>query len=278
MSGRLSHISLGGYEYCITFIDDYSKFTCIFFLKTKDEVFQYFNEFKALVENQTSRKIKVSRSNNGGEYTKGEFANFCASEGIRYEFTVPYTPQQNGVVERENKAIVRTTRAMLHDQGLPLFLWAKACNTTMYLQNKSPHQSLGNQTPQEAFSRQKPQLGQLCIFGCLTYSQVPKEKRTKLDPTAEKGIFVGYNDTSKAFRIYIPALRRVVLRQDVKFKGGESIQEVMGVGQVTAISCSVTEFIIGYRFTGHRWTGYRGYISVSVSDRSINEWFIGSYE
>ena len=56
------------------------------------------------------------------------------------------------------------------------------------------------------------------MFGCLTYSQVPKEKRTKLDPTVEKWIFVGYNDTSKAFRIYILALRRVVLTQDVKFE------------------------------------------------------------
>ena len=88
----------------------------------------------------------------------------------------------------------------------------------MYLQNRNPHRSLGNQSPLEAFSGQKPQLGHLRIFGCLTYSQVPKEKRTKLDPTAEKGIFVGYNDTSKAFQIYIPALRRVVLRRDVKFE------------------------------------------------------------
>jgi hypothetical protein len=157
-------------------------------------------------------------SDNGGEYTKGEFVDFCASEGIRHEFTVSYTPQQNGVVEWKNKAIVGAVRAMLHDQGLPLFLWAKACNIAVYLQNKSPHRSLGNQTPLEAFSGQKPQLGHLRIFGCLTYSQVPKEKRTKLDPTTEKGIFVGYSDTSKAFQIYIPALRRVVLRWDVKFE------------------------------------------------------------
>ena len=122
------------------------------------------------------------------------------------------------MAERKNIAILGTARAMLHDQGLPLFWWAEACNIAVYLQNRSPHRSLGNQTPLEAFSGQKPQLGHLRIFGCLTYSQVPKEKRTKLDPTAEKGIFVGYSDTSKAFRIYIPALRRVVLRRDVKFE------------------------------------------------------------
>ena len=117
------------------------------------------------------------------------------------------------MAERKNRAIVGATRAMLHDQGLPLFLWVEACNTAVYLQNMSPHRSLGNQTPLEAFLGQKPQLGHLHIFGCLTYSQVPKEKRTKLDPIVEKGIFLGYSDTSKALRIYIPTLRTVVLRQ-----------------------------------------------------------------
>ena len=86
----------------------------------------------------------MPRSDNGGEYTKGEFDDFCASEGIKHEFTIPYTPQQNGVAERKNKAIVGATRAMVHDQGLPLFLWVEACNTTVYLQNRSPHRSLGN--------------------------------------------------------------------------------------------------------------------------------------
>ena len=144
VSGRFSHLSLGGYEYYITFIDDYSRFTWILFLKTKGEVFQRFKEFKVLVENHTSRNIKVLRLENGGEYTKGEFVDFCTSEGIRHEFTVPYTPQQNGVAERKNKAIVGAARAMLHDQGLPLFLWAEACNTAVYMQNGGPHQSLGN--------------------------------------------------------------------------------------------------------------------------------------
>jgi len=73
-------------------------------------------------------------------------------------------------------------------------------------------------TPEEAFSGKKPDIGHLRIFGCIIYSYIPKEKRTKLEPTAEKGIFVGYGETSKAFRIYIPAQRRVVVRRDVKFE------------------------------------------------------------
>ena len=122
------------------------------------------------------------------------------------------------MVERKNEAIIGVARAMIHDQGLRLYLWVEAYNTVVYLQNRSPHRALGNVTPGEAYLGQKPKLGHLRIFGCLTYSDVPKERRTKLDPTAEKGIFVGYSETSKAYQIYIPGLQSVVVRWDVKFE------------------------------------------------------------
>jgi transposase InsO family protein len=84
------------------------------------------------VENQTGKKIRFLRIDNGAEYTSKEFMYFCAGEGIRRELTVPYNPQQNGVAKRNNRAIVGVARSMLHDQGLPLFLWAEACYTTVY--------------------------------------------------------------------------------------------------------------------------------------------------
>jgi hypothetical protein len=204
--------------YYVLFIDDYSRKTWIYFLKTKGEVFERFQEFKALVENQTGKKIRCLRSDNGGEYTSNDFDDYCVREGIRREMTVAYNPQQNGVAERKNRSIVGAARAMIHDQGLPLFLWAEACNTVVYLQNRSPHRALGNVTPDEAFTGHKPQVGHLHIFGCVTYSFIPKELRKKMEPTAEKGIFVGYSEVSKAYRIYIPALKRVVVRRDVKFE------------------------------------------------------------
>eukprot|EP00253_Pinus_taeda_P014831 PITA_14831 len=218
VSGQMSHVSLSGYEYYVLFIDDHSRKTWIYFLKTKSEVFKRFQEFKALVETQIGRKIKVLRPDNGGEYTLGEFVDFCAKAGIRREFIVPYDPQQNGVAERKNRSITGDAKAMLHDQGLPLILWAEACNIVVYLQNRSPHHALGNVTSEEAFFGKKPNVGHFRIFGCLTYSYVPKEKRTKLDLTTDKGIFVGYSETSKTYRIYIPAQRKVVVRQDVKFE------------------------------------------------------------
>ena len=131
--------------------------------------------------------------------------------------TVPYTPEQNGVAKRKNRSIVVAARAMLHDQGLPFFLWAEACSTTVYLQNRSPHRAVGSKTPEEMYSGKKPEVSHFRIFGSMTYSHVPSEKRTKFDPTAERGIFVGYDETSKAYRIYLPCSRKVVVRREVKF-------------------------------------------------------------
>jgi hypothetical protein len=183
------------------------------------------------VENQTRKKIKVLRLNNGGQYTSTEFNDFYAREGIKRELTVPYNLQHNRVVERKNKAIVGAARAMLHNQGIPLFLWTEACNTAIYLQNKSPHRVLGNKTPEEAFSVKKPKVGHFSIFECLTYSHVPSQKRTKLEPTTEKGIFVGYSETSKAFLIYIPSLRKTVVRRDVRFEENRAFRRSRDVEQ-----------------------------------------------
>jgi hypothetical protein len=226
--GPMSLASLTGSLYYVVFIDDFSQKSWIFFMKTKGQVFSRFQEFKALVENQTGKKIRVLRSDNGGEYTSKAFMDFCAGEGIRRELTVPYNPQQNGVAERKNRAIVGAARAMLHDQGLPLFLWAEACYTAVYLQNRSPHKAVGSMTPEEAFSGKKPEVGHFRIFGCTTYSYVPSEKRTKLEPMAERGIFVGYSETSKAFRIYLPSLRKTVLRRDVRFEEDGAFRKSRG--------------------------------------------------
>jgi hypothetical protein len=223
--GPMSAVSIGGASYYVTFIDDYSRKTWIYFMKTKDEVFSRFQEFKALVENQTGRKIKVLRSDNGGEYTSSVFKKFCIDSRIKRELTVPYNPQQNGVSERKNISIVGATKAMLHDQDLPMFLWVEACNTAVYLQNRSPHKVLGRMTPEEAFTGKRPEIGHLRIFGCLVYCHVPTEKRTKLEPTAEKGILVGYSETSKAYRVYIPALRKTVVRRDVRFEEDRALRK-----------------------------------------------------
>jgi transposase InsO family protein len=105
--------SLGKYVYYVSFIDDFSRNTWIYFLRKKYEVFDKFKEFKALVENQTEKKIKVLRTDNGGELCGNEFEEFCKKCGIERKKTTPYTPQQNGVVERMNMMLMEKSRSML---------------------------------------------------------------------------------------------------------------------------------------------------------------------
>ena len=121
LSGSMSVGSVSASKYFLLFINDYSRKTWIYFLKTKDEVFGRFQEFRVPVESQTGRKIWVLRSDMGEEYTSKEFEDCCTAAGIKKELTVPYNPQQNGVAERKNGTPIGAARAMIHDQGLPLF-------------------------------------------------------------------------------------------------------------------------------------------------------------
>ena len=125
--------SLSGYAYYVSFIDDFSRKTWVYFMKNKDEVFSKFKEFKALIENHTEKKIKTIRSDNGGEFTSNEFKELCKDSGIKRELSSPYNPQENGIAERKNRMIMEAAREMLHDQDLPMHLWAEAARTAVYV-------------------------------------------------------------------------------------------------------------------------------------------------
>ena len=115
------------------------------------------------------------------------------------ELTIPYNPQQNGVAKRKNRTIYEAAKAMMHDLDLPTSIWTEAAGTTVYVQNRCPHFILGDKTPKEKFTSVKPNVEHLRISRCPVYIHVPKEKRSKLEPSGKKGIFVGYNETSKAY-------------------------------------------------------------------------------
>jgi hypothetical protein len=178
-----------------------------------------------LIENLSERKIKILRSDNGGEYTSKEFVSFCKDVEIKRELTTPYNPQQNGVVEGKNRTIMEVVKTMIHDQDLPMCLWAEATKTILYVQNRLSHSALGFKTPEEMFSGKKPKVSHLKIFGCPVFVHIPKEKRTKLDPSQKKGIFVGYCEVSKAFRVYIPAHHHIEISRDVTFDEDEALKK-----------------------------------------------------
>ena len=132
--------------------------------------------------------------------------------------STPYNPQQNGIAERKNRTIMEAARAILHDQDLPMHLWVEASRTTVYVQTHTPHRVLENKTPKEVFSRKKPEVSHLRLFGCPIYIHIPKEKRTKLDPLGKKGIFVGYSENSKAYRIYFLGFKKIDMSRDTAYE------------------------------------------------------------
>jgi hypothetical protein len=176
-------------------------------------------------ENLSERKIKILRLDYGGEYTSKEFVSFCRDAGIKRELTTPYNPQQNGVAEKKNRTIMEAVKTMIHDQDIPMHLWAEAARTIVYVQNKLSHSALGFKTPEEMFSGKKPEVSHLKIFGCSMFVHIPKEKRTKLDPLGKKGIFVGYCKVSKAFKIYIPGYHHIEISKDVTFDEDAAIKK-----------------------------------------------------
>jgi transposase InsO family protein len=163
--GPMSVPSLGKYTYYVSFIDDFSRNTWIYFLRKKSEVFDRFKEFKALVENQIEKRIKVMRTYNGGELCGNEFKEFCKKCDIARQNTTPYTPQYNGVAERMNMTLLEKVRCMLSGVGLGQEFWAEAVGTACYLVNKSPSSALDDNTPQEVWTGKKPSLTHLKVFG-----------------------------------------------------------------------------------------------------------------
>ncbi|GJX67573.1 retrovirus-related pol polyprotein from transposon TNT 1-94 [Tanacetum coccineum] len=174
--------------YFMLFIDDYSRKTWVYFLKEKSQAFEVFKKFKAMVEKEKGLKIKSMRSDRGGEFLSKEFNKFCEDNGIRRFLTAPYSPQQNGVVERKNRTILNMVRSMLKSKKMPKEFWAEAVDCAVYLLNRCPSKSLDNKTPQEAWNGLKPTVSHLRVFGSIAYVHVPSQKRSKLDDRSEKHV------------------------------------------------------------------------------------------
>ena len=139
--GPMQVESKDGSRFMLTFTDDYSRYSTVYFIKSKNEVLSKFMEYVNSVEKLTGRHItklnilseedvKVLRSDNGGGYTSNSFAKFCTEKRISHQFTVPYCPKQNGVAERMNRTM-EGARSMLYHAKLPLEFWAEACSTAV---------------------------------------------------------------------------------------------------------------------------------------------------
>ena len=206
--------SLGGCKYFISFIDDYSRKVWIYFLKSKDEAFSKFKEWKEAVENQIGKKIKCLRTDNGLEFCNKQFDKLCKDSGIKRHKTCHYTPQQNGVSERMNRTIMEKVRCMLAEAGLGQDFWAEAASTAVNIINRSPSSAIDYRLPEEMWTGKKPELNHLRLFGCSAYVHTIQEKTS---PRALKGIFMGYPFGVKGYRVWLPEEGKCVTSRNVVF-------------------------------------------------------------
>ncbi|KAM0993394.1 hypothetical protein ACFX2A_009186 [Malus domestica] len=171
--------SNGGARYFVTFMNYFSTKLWVYFMKQKSEVFAKFKEWKTETENQTARKIKYLRSDNGGEYTSNEFTDYCKQEGIIRHFTV--------------------------------------VNHASYLINRSPSTVLGFKNAEEVWSEKPMDYSKLRVFGCSAYAHIPNDERSKLKPKSTHCIFLGFEKGVKGFKLWDFNNRKKVVSRDVVF-------------------------------------------------------------
>lgn len=155
------------------------------------------------VENSSGEKIKALLSDNAKEYKSEKFNNFCKEKGIFQKFSTTYSPNQNGVLERINRTLVESMRSMLAESGVSHRLWAETLQTAAYIKNRSPHAALKDGvTPEEMWTRKKPDISHLRVFGCRASVLIPEHHRkSKFSSKVWWGTFVGYAASENGYRI-----------------------------------------------------------------------------
>ncbi len=152
--------SKAGNRYILTFIDDFSRKTWLYFLAEKSQTLESFQHFRRLVESPTHH-IGTLRSDRGGEYTSASFIDYCNTHGISRQLTAGYSPHQNGTTERKNRTLLEGIRSIVSGTQIPKSLWEEIAKTVNYIQNRSPTKALRLKTPEEAYTGVKPNLAHL---------------------------------------------------------------------------------------------------------------------
>ena len=232
------NLTRGGNIYFSTFIDDYSRYTYVYLMKCKDEVFNKFKVYKSIVENQKEKKIKILRSDRGGEYFPTIFSSFCEEHRIIHQRTSPYTPQQNGLAERKNRTLVDMVNSMLLSSQLPFNLWGEALLSVCHIHNRIPSK-ITKTSPYELWNGRKPNLSYIRVWGCLAFYRVPDPKRTKLGPREMKSVFVGYAKNSKTYMLLDLESNVIMESRDVQFLENKTRDD--STNESTSLSGGVNE-------------------------------------
>ena len=212
IQGPFEVASMHGARYAVSFIDDFSRLAVVKYLVKKSDTLSKFKDFVA--EHGTP---KCLRTDNGGEYSSNAFRMFCREMQVKQEFTVPNTPQQNGVAERYNRVITEMTRCLLADAKLSKMFWVRAMSTAVRVRNLCPTSSNEHRISSMEMHYGKPsKVNYLRVFGCLAY-YLDRGNRRKLDPKGKKSKFIGYDEESKAYLLMDLETKRVVRARSVTF-------------------------------------------------------------
>ncbi|GJX76742.1 putative ribonuclease H-like domain-containing protein [Tanacetum coccineum] len=198
--GPTSVRSINHKTYCLVITDDFSRFSWVFFLRTKDETSGILKDFIRQIENQLNQKVKTIRCDNGTEFKNRDIIEFCGSKGIKREYSNARTPQQNGVAERKNRTLIEAARTMLADSFLPNTFWAEAVSTACYVLNRVLVTKPQNKTPYELITGKIPIISYIRPFGCHVTILNTIDHLGKFEEKSDEGFLVGYSLNSKAFR------------------------------------------------------------------------------
>lgn len=227
LCGPITPITPGGGRYFMLIVDDHSRYMWVEILKTKDEAFKLFKKIKSIAENETNAKVKAFRIDRGKEFNSILFNDYCDEQGIRRHLTAPYSPQQNGVVERRNQTVVEMARSLLKSKCMPDMFWGEVVKTAVHILNRAPTRSLDDKTPYEVWYKKKPNVGYFQTFGCLAHVKKLGPATTKLLDRSAPMVFLGYEEGSKAYRVFDPVLKKLHITRDVVFEEEKQWEWVM---------------------------------------------------
>ncbi|GJV06608.1 putative ribonuclease H-like domain-containing protein [Tanacetum coccineum] len=217
LCGPMRVQSINGKKYILVIVDDYTRFTWVKFLRSKDETPEFVTNFLKQIQVGLNKTVRFIRTDNGTEFVNQVMSKYYEGVGIFHQKSVPRTPQQNGVVERRNRTLVEAARTMMIFSKAPMFLWAEAVATACYTQNRSLIHTRHNKTPYELVHDKKPDLTFFRVFGALCYPTNDSEDLGKFQAKADIGIFVGYAPSRKGYRIYNKRTRRLMETIHVTF-------------------------------------------------------------
>ena len=212
--------SLGGCSYTLVVVDDYSRFTWTEFLKSKSDAFESFSSLCKKIQNQQNNTIVYIRTDHGKEFENSSFTIFCEENGITHNFSAPYTPQSNGVVERKNRTLQEMASTMLNEYRRPKYFWAEAMSTACHILNRVLLRPITQKTPYELYYGKTPKLSYFRVFGSKCFILNSKDYLTKFDPKSSEGIFLGYSNNSKAYRVF--NLKTLVVEESMNVAFDES--------------------------------------------------------